>query len=505
MEITAAAAGPGIDIHPSLEEARALAGSYSLIPVYHSFVSDLETPVSAFLKLGGRENCFLLESAEQGEHIGRYSFLGIDPRAVISFQEGELVLDENGDRSSLSSDDPFSFIEEYLARFRAPKLEGLPPFIGGAVGLFGYDLVRWIEELPPPPADPLGLPDMAFLVSDSIVIFDHLKHTVFLLANALVEENLDIKESYDEACRRVAGLKKALLEPLPPARRSRRGPLGRRVSNFRRPDFEAAVAKIKDYIFAGDAFQVVPSQRFAVDTDTTAFGIYRGLRVVNPSPYMYYIKFRDFSLVGSSPEPLIKVGGDWVETRPIAGTRPRGDTPEQDRQLAADLLSDEKELAEHIMLVDLGRNDLGRVCVPGTVEVVDLMRIEYYSHVMHLVSVVVGKLRDGLQAADALKAAFPAGTVSGAPKIRAMEIINELEPVKRGSYAGAIGYLSFSGELDTCICIRTIVVKDGKAYVQAGGGVVADSVPAREYEESCNKAEALFSAIELAQSQENWE
>ncbi len=504
MEITAAG-GPGLDIFPSLEEVRSLGNSYGLIPVYHSFVSDLETPVSAFLKLGGRENCFLLESAEQGERIGRYSFLGIDPRAVIIFQDGELVVEENGDRSSLSCDDPFGFIEEYMSRYRAPKLDGLPPFIGGAVGLFGYDLVRWIEELPPAEADALRLPDMVFLVTDSIAIFDHLRHTVILLANVLVEYGVDIKESYDDACRRVAGLKQAMLEPLPPPRRQRRGPLASPVSNFRRRDFEAAVKRIKEYIYAGDAFQVVPSQRFEVETQTSAFGIYRGLRVINPSPYMYYIKFREFSLVGSSPEPLIKVGGGWVEARPIAGTRPRGDTPERDKELAADLLNDEKELAEHIMLVDLGRNDLGRVCVPGTVEVVDLMRIEYYSHVMHLVSVVVGKLRQGLQAADALKAAFPAGTVSGAPKIRAMEIINELEPVKRGSYAGAIGYLSYSGELDTCICIRTILIKDGKAYIQAGGGVVADSVPSREYEESCNKAQALFSAIELAQEQEEWE
>ncbi len=505
MEITGTAAGPGLKISPSLDEVRSLGGSFNLIPVYHSFVSDLETPVSAFLKLGERDNSFLLESAEQGERIGRYSFLGFDPRAVITFQEGELTIEENGARTALFCDDPFGFIEEYLLRYRAPKLDNLPPFIGGAVGLFGYDLVRWIEELPPPAEDALRLPDMAFLVTDSIIIFDHLKHTVFLLANVLVENGVDIKESYDRACQRVAGLKQILSKPLPPAKHHSRTPLAQPVSNFRRSDFEAAVDRIKNYIYAGDVFQVVPSQRFEVETQRSAFGIYRGLRVVNPSPYMYYIKFRDFALVGSSPEPLIKVSRGWVETRPIAGTRPRGVTPEQDKQLAADLLSDGKELAEHIMLVDLGRNDLGRVCVPGTVEVIDLMRIEYYSHVMHIVSVVVGKLREGLQAADALKAAFPAGTVSGAPKIRAMEIINELEPVKRGSYAGAIGYLSFSGELDTCICIRTIVVKNGKAYVQAGGGVVADSVPASEYEESCNKAKALFSAIDLAQRQEDWQ
>lgn len=505
MEVTGTAAGPGLDIHPSLEEVRALGKQYNLIPVYHSFISDLETPVSAFLKLGARENSFLLESAEQGERIGRYSFLGCDPRAVISFSGGEMTVKERDALTEVASDDPFGFVGEYLSRYRAPELEQLPPFIGGAVGLFGYDLVRWVEELPPPNPDTLGLPDMAFLVTDSIVIFDHLKHTILLLANVLVEDGAGLEQAYDAACGRVRELKRLLSQPLKPAASHRRGAVAEPDSNFERAGFEAAVEKIREYIKAGDVFQVVPSQRFRVETQVSPFGIYRGLRTVNPSPYMYYINFTDFALVGSSPEPLIKVNRGWVETRPIAGTRPRGTTPEEDRRLADDLLADEKELAEHIMLVDLGRNDLGRVCEPGTVEVVDLMRIEYYSHVMHIVSVVVGRLKEGLKATDALKSAFPAGTVSGAPKIRAMQIIDELEPVKRGSYAGAIGYLSFNGELDTCICIRTIVLKDGNAYVQAGGGVVADSVPAREYEESANKARALFAAIELAQEQVEWE
>lgn len=506
MEITKARGGAaGLEIHPSLDEVRSLSGSYNLIPVYHCFISDLETPVSAFLKLGARENAFLLESAEQGERIGRYSFLGCDPRALVFFADGELTINEGGDKTVTACNDPFGAIEDYLSRYRAPRLEDLPPFIGGAVGLFGYDLVRWVEELPPPRLDELGLPDMAFMVSDSIIIFDHLKHTVLLLANMLVEDGVDLKQAYEGACDKVRKLKEKLVVPLPAPKPQRRRPLEEPESNFSRGDFEAAVEKVKEYIYAGDVFQVVPSQRFQVSVARSPFSIYRGLRAVNPSPYMYYIAFKDFTLVGSSPEPLIKVNRGWVETRPIAGTRPRGSTPEEDKRLADDLRSDQKELAEHIMLVDLGRNDLGRVCVPGTVEVVDLMRIEYYSHVMHIVSVVVGKLKEGLKATDALKAAFPAGTVSGAPKIRAMEIINELEPVKRGSYAGAIGYLSFNGELDTCICIRTIVVKDGVAYVQAGGGIVADSIPAIEYEETCNKARALFTAIELAQAQEEWE
>jgi anthranilate synthase component 1 len=506
MEVSGANGGnAGLELHPSIDEVRTLAKDYNLIPVFHSFISDLETPVSAFLKLGLRENSFLLESAEQGERIGRYSFLGCDPRALVVFKDGELTIRESEEETMVATDDPFGAIEAYLSRYRAPELEELPPFIGGAVGFFGYDLVRWVEELPPPNQDQLGLPDMAFMVSDSIIIFDHLRHTIVLLANAFIEDGGDVEKAYQAAADRVRALKRLMDQPLPSPRKHARHPAAKPASNFERSEFEAVVERIKEYIFAGDVFQVVPSQRFQLDAEVSPFGIYRGLRTVNPSPYMYYIGFEEFSLVGSSPEPLIKVNQGWVETRPIAGTRPRGTTPEEDKQLADDLLADAKERAEHIMLVDLGRNDLGRVCVPGTVEVIDLMRIEYYSHVMHIVSVVVGKLKEGLKATDALKMAFPAGTVSGAPKIRAMEIIDEVEPVKRGPYAGAIGYLSYSGELDTCICIRTIIVKEGTAYVQAGGGVVADSVPALEYEETCNKARALFKAIELAQGQEEWE
>ena len=507
MEMNEAGGGAsGLGIRPSLEEVRSLGRQgYNFIPVYHSYISDLETPVSAFLKLGPRQDSFLLESAEQGERIGRYSFLGCDPRAIITFSDGELTIRDGDSETVAASDDPFGAIEQFLSRYRAPELEELPPFIGGAVGYFGYDLARWIEELPPPNPDDLNIPDMAFMVSDSIVIFDHLKHTIVLLANVFMEAGVDLEESYEAACDRVRTLKELLSAPLSRPGQHHQRVMEEPVSNFRREEFEAVVDRVKEYIYAGDTFQTVPSQRFNLKVDISSFGIYRGLRTVNPSPYMYYIGFKDFALVGSSPEPLIKVNRGWVETRPIAGTRPRGATPDEDKRLADDLLADAKERAEHIMLVDLGRNDLGRVCEPGTVEVVDLMRIEYYSHVMHIVSVVVGKLRQGLTATDALKAAFPAGTVSGAPKIRSMEIIDELEPTKRGPYAGAIGYLSYNGELDTCICIRTILVKDGMAYVQAGGGVVADSVPANEYEETCNKARAMFAAIELAQAQEDWQ
>ena len=502
MEVDGSRSGSTeLDIRPSLDEARSLAARYNLIPVYHTFISDLETPVSAFLKLRAMKNSFLLESAEQGERIGRYSFLGCEPRARLLFRDGELTVSENGNETIMTSDDPFGAVEDYLARYQTPEIEELPPFIGGAVGLFGYDLVRWEEELPPAKPDPIGLPDMAFMISDSILIFDHLKHTILLLANALVEEGDDIEAAYVRACGRVRQLKRLLAEPLPRATVHQRTPIAKPASNFCRKDFEAAVDRVKEYIFAGDTFQAVPSQRFSVAVDVSPFGIYRGLRAVNPSPYMYFIAFDDFTLVGSSPEPLIKVDHGLVETRPIAGTRPRGSTPDEDKRLAEDLLADEKELAEHIMLVDLGRNDLGRVCLPGSVEVVDLMRIEYYSHVMHIVSVVTGRLAAGSRATDAFKAAFPAGTVSGAPKIRSMEIINELEPEKRGPYAGAIGYLSFSGELDTCICIRTIVIKDGTAHVQAGGGVVYDSDPGAEYEETVNKSKAMLKAIEIAETQ----
>ena len=489
-----------------LAEARRLALAYNVVPITHSFVSDLETPVSAFLKVSTPARCFLLESAEQGQRLGRYSFLGIDARVVVSYRDGRLTVDEDGRRREIVCDEPFAAAGDLLQARRTAPLSDLPPLAGGLVGYFGYDLVRRLERLPEPPPDDLGLPEMAFLAADTVLVFDHLKHAITIVANAQRDADGAIDEPYRRAVARIVEVKAQLAGPVPapPAEPSRTHYAasapgrGQVTSSMSRAAYQAGVARIRDYIAAGDCLQVVLSQRFATPLDVSPFATYRGLRAVNPSPYMYFIAFDDFALAGSSPEPLVTVQGDKVTTRPIAGTRPRGASESEDRVLMDDLRADEKECAEHVMLVDLGRNDLGRVCAPGTVVVDELMGMERYSHVIHMVSSVSGTLAPGRDALDALKAAFPAGTVSGAPKVRAMEIIDELETVRRGPYAGAIGYLSCSGDLDTCICIRTLVMKDGVAYAQAGAGIVADSDPAREYEETLSKAAALLSAIALA-------
>ncbi len=484
-----------ITIEPSLEEAKRLAGQYSLIPLRHQFIDDCETPVAAFLKLRAAapsEPAFLLESAEQGQRMGRYSFIGIRPRSVLRW-----ALDDGGD--------PYSIAADYIASFKQPPLPDLPPFAGGLVGYFGYDLVRTVEPLGDPNPDQLGLPDMALMLSDVLVVFDHLRHTLTILVNVFAEEGQQIDGSYAAAAATITEVRALLAGPLPalsPADGQRVAP--EFESNFSREQFEAAVARIVEYIYAGDAFQVVPSQRWTAELELDSFSIYRGLRVVNPSPYMYFLDFGDFQIVGASPEPLLTVNGRDASTRPIAGTRPRGETPAQDAELASALLADQKERAEHVMLVDLGRNDLGRVCEYGSVVVDSLMQIESYSHVMHIVSSVSGTLRPEVGALDALRAILPAGTLSGAPKVRAMQIIDEVEPVKRGGYGGAIGYLSYAGDLDTCIHIRTVVCAEGKVHVQAGGGTVADAIPEYEYEESVNKAKAVMRAIQLASSQRGW-
>jgi anthranilate synthase component 1 len=491
-----------------LHETRPPGAPHNLVPICESFIADCETPVSAFLKLrqlAPGEPCFLLESAEQGQRMGRYSFIGFQPRSVLRWSQGD-------------EGDPYALAAQHVARFRQAPLSdgaanGLPdgaanefPFMGGAVGFFGYDLVRTVEPLAEPNPDPLGLPDMALMLSDALVIFDHLKHTVSILVNADLDAEPDDVRAHAIAAERIAEIRRALAGPVPRAPRA----AGARAlptfqSNMPREDFEGMVARIVQYIFAGDAFQVVPSQRWSAPVPVEAFSIYRGLRAVNPSPYMYFLDFGDFQVAGASPEPLLTVTGTHVSTRPIAGTRPRGDTPEEDRRIAGELLADEKERAEHVMLVDLGRNDLGRVCEYGSVTVDELMEIELYSHVMHIVSSVSGKLRADVGAMDALRSVLPAGTLSGAPKVRAMQIIDELEPVKRGGYGGAVGYLSYKGDLDTAIHIRTVVVKDGVAHVQAGGGTVADAQPAYEYEESVAKSTAAMRAIELACGQEDWD
>ncbi|MFN2616210.1 MAG: anthranilate synthase component I [Thermoleophilaceae bacterium] len=492
-----AVAASELELTPGLDEARELAREYSLVPLRHSFVSDIETPVSAYLKLRGGGPSFLLESAEQGR-IGRWSFLGFRPRAVMRFADGALTVDGE----SRPCEDPYGAVADELGRYRLAPLEGLPPFAGGAVGLFGYDLVRTAEPtVGEGNPDDVGTPEMAVMVSDLLVVFDHLTHEVTVLANLFAGD--DLERSYAQAAGAIAEVRERLAAPAPRARAGHREPPEWR-SNIGSEGYAEAVERAKEYIRAGDVYQVVPSQRWSAPAPVEAFSIYRGLRTVNPSPYMYFLDFEDFEIAGASPESLVKVSGRRVEQRPIAGTRPRAATTEEDLERAKGLLADEKERAEHVMLVDLGRNDLGRVCEYGTVAVDELMVVETYSHVMHIVSSVSGTLRDGVTAIDALRASLPAGTLSGAPKIRAMQIIDELEPVGRGPYGGAVGYLSYTGELDTCIYIRSALAKDGGVHVQAGGGIVADSDPGYEVRETEAKAGAVFEAVRLACRQGDW-
>jgi anthranilate synthase component 1 len=492
----ASQSGTQLPVQPSLEEVRELAADYNLIAVRHSFIDDTETPVSAFLKLRGRKPefpAFLLESAERGQQVGRYSFIGVRPRKVVRWSLGD------------EPADPYRLAAEETGAYRQAPWPDMPPFAGGAVGFFGYDLVRTVEPLGEPNPDPVGLPDMALMLSDVLVVFDHLKHTISVLVNVYAEgPDADLDASYADA---VATIRKALdllAGPVPRPEATPARPRPTFASNMPRERFESMVARIVEYVHAGDAFQVVPSQRWSADLDVDPFSVYRGLRVVNPSPYMYFLDFMDFQVAGASPEPVLTVSGRHVATRPIAGTRPRGATIADDARIAEELLADEKERAEHVMLVDLGRNDLGRVCEYGSVTVDRFMAVETYSHVMHIVSNVSGTLREGVSAMDALRSALPAGTLSGAPKVRAMQIIDELEPVKRGGYGGAIGYLSYTGDLDTAIHIRTVVIKDGRAHVQAGGGTVADAVPSYEFAESEAKARAVLRAVELASQQPGW-
>ena len=511
MSVAGATANlPGLE--PDLERARELARTANVIPVRYRFIEDCETPVSAFLKLRGDGPAFLLESAEQGR-LGRWSFLGFRPRSILRWSAG--VLSEWGAETAaesgrgappdrtLQAPDPYAAVAAYLGRYEIAEPEQLPPFAGGAVGFFGYDLVRTVEPLGEPNPDPVGLPEMALMISDVLVAFDHQRHEVTLIANAFVEDG-GIEEAYARAAETIGEVRGRLPEPVPAVEAASKPVDAGFESNMSREQFEATVSRIIEYVHAGDAFQVVPSQRFTAPTPVEAFSIYRGLRTVNPSPYMYFLDFGDFEIAGASPEPLVKVSGRRVETRPIAGTYPRGGDEEEDRRQAERLLQDPKERAEHVMLVDLGRNDLGRVCEYGSVKVDELMIVETYSHVLHIVSQVSGTLRDGVGAMDVLRSVLPAGTLSGAPKVRAMQIIDELEPHKRGSYGGAIGYLSYTGDLDTAIHIRTVVVKDGLVHVQAGGGTVADAQPAYEYNESVNKAKAVFRAVELAAEQPEW-
>lgn len=482
------------------EQFSNMAADYNLIPIYREIIVDADTPVSAFVKLKSGANSFLLESVEGGELLGRYSFIGVNSFLMVSCRHGQVKI--TGEKEELLNDvnDPLVVIEELMKEYKSAPLPDLPPFFGGAVGYVGYDSIRYFESIPSAGSDDLNLPEMRFMFTDTVVIFDHLKHRVKVLVNARAHGNND--KNYEQATQRIEKIITKLRSPVTISPLSEVDSSGREISaNMSKADFTRAVRRVKDYILAGDILQTVISQRFSRPVTADPFDIYRVLRTINPSPYLAYIKFADMTMIASSPEPLVKVDGDFVIARPIAGTRKRGRDEDEDHQLEAELLGDAKERAEHIMLVDLGRNDLGRVCRPGTVKVDDLMFVEHYSHVMHIVSQVSGTLAADKSAFDLLRAAFPAGTVSGAPKIRAMEIIDELEPNLRGPYAGVFGYFSFSGNLDTGITIRTIVVVGNKAYVQAGAGIVADSDPETEYIETLNKAKAALRAVDIAEEQ----
>ena len=485
--------------NPDFQTFQEFAGKGNLVPVWRVLTADLETPVSAYLKLAeDQEYAFLLESVEGGERIGRYTYVGAAPYSVLIAADDRVEL-RTGAAVERKTGDFFDVLKRLCQGMRPAGTDGLPPFSAGAVGYAGYDLVRLIEpRVPPFRKDDVKVPDAVFMFFTSLLVFDHVKHQVYVIANARVRDGTNLADSYAEACRQVEMLEACLAKPAKlPAGPTRSGPLEWR-SNIGKEAYCAAVEKAREYILAGDIFQVVLSQRLEMVPGVHPFQIYRALRTVNPSPYLYYMQIGRSAVVGSSPELLVKVDGKQIEYRPIAGTRPRGATLEEDRALADDLLADEKELAEHVMLVDLGRNDVGRVSEYGSVRVPEFKIIEYYSHVMHIVSSVLGTLREGQDAFDTLKACFPAGTVSGAPKVRAMEIIAELEPTKRGVYSGSVMYLDFSGVLTSAIAIRTMMMEGKNAYLQVGAGIVADSVPEREWEETMNKAGALLRAVELA-------
>jgi anthranilate synthase component I len=492
---------------PSLDEVRALAADHDLVPVVTELLADCDTPVSAFLRLGVAPGSFLLESVEGGERLARYSFLGRDPFCTITLDGGVAsVVAADGTRSRQPYSDPLVPVERAVSQYRVAPLPGAtPPFRGGAIGFLSYEAATRFERIPVAPRDPLGLPEGWFALVDTLIAFDHVTHRMVLLTHARTPTGCDVEKAYGEAVGRLEELRELLRQPLPPP-----APLvttedaagtdegGEHSATFSREDFMRAVERCKEYILAGDIFQVQVSRRFAVPLRAQPFDVYRALRSINPSPYMFFIAAPDCDIVGASPEMLVRVTGRDVEYHPIAGTRRRGNTPERDADLERELRESEKERAEHLMLVDLGRNDLGRVCRTGTVKVTEFMEIERYSHVMHMVSSITGELHEDCSAVDALRACYPAGTVTGAPKVRAMEIIAELEPETRGIYAGTVGYLGFGGNLDTAITLRTLLVKDGVAYAQAAGGIVADSTPQEEALEIDNKVAAPLAAVRTA-------
>jgi anthranilate synthase component 1 len=486
----------------NLDEFRRYAREGNLIPLYREILADYETPVSAFAKIDHGPTAYLLESIEGGEKWARYSFLGSGSPVVIYEDRGDLMIVRGKKKTRIPSrGNPLERLKEHMKEFRPVTVPDLPRFVGGAVGYLSYDMVRTFENLASRPKDHLNLPDFAFLMTDTLLIFDNVSQKIKVVANAHVPSarERDVTRAYREATKRIERMITRLRRPLRRARPHRRRRPITFTSNLSRADFEKMVNRTKEYIRAGDVVQAVLSQRWETNVQAHPLQLYRALRVVNPSPYMYYLRVAGVELVGSSPETLVRCEDGVISVRPIAGTRRRGHTVDEDQQLERRLLADEKERAEHVMLVDLGRNDVGRVSRPGSVSVDSLMHVERYSHVMHIVSNVTGRLDQSKTSYDVLRACFPAGTVSGAPKIRAMEIIDELEPTRRGPYAGAVGYFSFSGNMDMCINIRTVVIKKHQAFIQAGAGIVADSNPEYEYEETCNKAKAMMHAIELAE------
>jgi anthranilate synthase component 1 len=492
-----------IPLTPSRPEFLALAKKGNLIPVFTEFVADYETPVSVFEKIDDGSRSFLLESAENHDHVGRYSFLGSSPRVYFESRGRNIRIEENGEtRDFETATDPLAELRKLLNRYKFVGFAGLPPFVGGAVGYIGYDIVRFFEpSVTPSPPDQLGIPDSAFMITDTFLVFDHRLRRLKIFATAFVSES-GPEAAYDEAREKISAILQRLETPTE-ARLMNAAALEsslQKKANTEEADFCDIVRRCQEHIQAGDVFQIVPSLRFEVQYPGRSLPLYRALRFINPSPYLFCLQLSErFALVGSSPEVHVRLRDGKVDIRPLAGTRRRGTTPDEDQQLATELLRDPKERAEHLMLVDLARNDVGRICRFGSIKVSDFMTIERYSHVMHIVSNIEGELEEGKDADDVMRATFPAGTVSGAPKVRAMQLINGFEKGKRGAYSGAVAYFGFDGNLDSCIVLRTIVLKDGVAYAQAGCGVVADSVPEAEYQECVNKATALFRAIERAQ------
>jgi anthranilate synthase component 1 len=486
---------------PSFARYKRLSEKGNLIPVYGEILGDLETPVSAFLRFSDREYAFLLESVEGGEKWARYSFLGSDPQVIFRSKGARAEIIRGTKAETITGfKDALEPLKDLLSEYKPVEVPGLPRFSGGAVGYLAYDMIRYFEKLPDHTADELHSWDSHFFITDTIIIFDNVRHTIKVVVNTHLTDQRRAKEVYDKAIQQIDGIIKDVRAPVSvsPAEFDQ-GEL-RFKSNFSPAEYRQVVKRCKEHIRRGDIIQVVPSQRYRAPAKVDTFELYRALRHINPSPYLFFLRLGSETLVGSSPEVLIRVEGQRAELRPIAGTRQRGKTPAEDTALEQELLRDPKELAEHIMLVDLGRNDLGRVCKTGTVEVTELGVVERYSHVMHIVSNVRGQLARNRDCYDVFRASFPAGTLTGAPKIRAMEIIEDVEPVRRGFYGGAVGYFSFSGNMDMCIAIRTMLIKDGMITIQAGGGVVADSEPEREYQETVNKARALIKAVEMARA-----